>query len=117
VALGTPALDTGAAAMPTWYSCTTRRRRRNVAEGFAWNAKEVMYKRLRPDRTEAIAKIGGGKDILEALKKITRQGAFVCGGQKRDTRSGTALLGSGRHRPGKDQGPWYKEPAPAWVRR
>jgi tungstate transport system substrate-binding protein len=114
VALGTgQALDTGRRGdADVLFVHDKPAEEKFVAEGFGVERKEVMYNDFVLVGPKADpAKIGGGKDILEALKKIEAAKApFVSRGDKSGTHAAELRYWKAAGIDlEKTKGPWYKE--------
>ena len=114
VALGTgQALDTGRRGdADVVFVHDKAAEEKFVAEGFGVERKEVMYNDFVLIGPKADpAKIGGGKDILEALKKIDAAKApFVSRGDKSGTHAAELRYWKAAGIDlEKTKGPWYKE--------
>ena len=114
VALGTgQALDTGRRGdADVVFVHDKSAEEKFVAEGFGVERKEVMYNDFVLVGPKADpAKIGGGKDILEALKKIEAAKApFVSRGDKSGTHAAELRYWKAAGIDlEKTKGPWYKE--------
>jgi tungstate transport system substrate-binding protein len=114
VALGTgQALDTGRRGdADVLFVHDKPAEEKFVAEGFGLERKEVMYNDFVLVGPKADpAKIGGGKDILEALKKIEAAKApFVSRGDKSGTHAAELRYWKAAGIDlEKTKGPWYKE--------
>ena len=101
------------AATPTWCSCTiAAAEEKFVAEGFGVKHQPVMYNDfvLVGPKSDP-AKVAGGKDMLEALKKIEAAKApFVSRGDKSGTHAAELRYwkAAGIDLDAK-KGPWYRD--------